>query len=279
MVARRVLVVLFALGSLAIAQKQRPSLSGVATSAKGGSSSSSSEESLGSQLLSSVIANDIDTAVGLFGGVSAAQAVRLANAIDWRGKSVLMHAASRDFADMVKLLVENKARVDAADYTGGATALMLAARNGSAAAVDALIDAGANVSASTPQGTTVLMQAVANASVTITAALLRQGAEVNAADKGGATALSVAASMGSSAMARLLIAAGASVDAADKQGSTPLLVAAAAGHAETVGALIELGASIDASDSEVMTPLMEAARAIDGFEVANVLIGAKAHRQ
>ena len=32
--------------------------------------------------------------------VSESQAVRLANAIDWRGKSVLMHAASRDFAEM-----------------------------------------------------------------------------------------------------------------------------------------------------------------------------------
>lgn len=35
---------------------------------------------------------------------------------------------------------------------------MLAARNGSAAAVDVLIEEGAKVSATTPQGTTVLMQ-------------------------------------------------------------------------------------------------------------------------
>lgn len=86
---------------------------------------------------------------------------------------------------MVKLLIENKARVDAADYTGGATALMLAARNGSMAAVDALIEAGANVSAATPQGTTVLMQGVANNSVTIVAALLNGGANPNAVDRSG----------------------------------------------------------------------------------------------
>ena len=79
-----------------------------------------------------MLANDLEAATAVFAGVSSSQAVRLANAIDWRGKSVLMHAASRNHAEMAKLLVAQKARVDAADYTGGATALMLAARNGSA---------------------------------------------------------------------------------------------------------------------------------------------------
>ena len=130
--------------------------------------------------------------------------MRLANAIDWRGKSVLMHAASRDHAEMVALLVQHNARVEATDYTGGMTvsltltptltltltrtrtrtpdpdpdpdpepgpspnpnpnpkpnqALMLAARNGSLAAVEALVTAGANVNAATPHGTTTLMNA------------------------------------------------------------------------------------------------------------------------
>ena len=92
-----------------------------------------------------------DVAKTIFERVSGAQAVRLANAIDWRGKSVLMHAASRDHAQMAELLLSHQARVDAADYTGGATALMLAARNGSLAAVETLIAAGAKVGAATPQ--------------------------------------------------------------------------------------------------------------------------------
>jgi ankyrin repeat protein len=49
--------------------------------------------------------------------------------------------SSRNHAEMAKLLIAQKARVDAADYTGGATALMLAARNGSLAAVEALVEA------------------------------------------------------------------------------------------------------------------------------------------
>ena len=107
------------------AARRRPNLGGLAAKGAGGSSN---EESLGSQLLNAVLSNDLEGAAAIFAGVSASQAVRLSNAIDWRGKSVLMHAASRNHAEMAKLLIEQKARVDAADYTGGATALMLAAR-------------------------------------------------------------------------------------------------------------------------------------------------------
>ena len=223
MPSTRVLVALVALLGQANAQSRRPSLSSLASS-KG--SSNNQEESLGSQLLSAVLSDNLPAANTIFESVSAAQAVRLANAIDWRGKSVLMHAASHDHAEMVKLLIEQKARVDASDYTGGATALMLAARNGSLAAVEALTEASANVLAATPQGTTVLMQAVANGSLPVIAHLIRAGAAVDAKDKGGACALSIASSMGNSQVVRLLGAAGATVDFADNQGSTPLLVAA-----------------------------------------------------
>jgi len=194
----------------ALAQpKKRPSLSGSAAK------SANSEESLGSTLLSAVVGNDLAAAAAIFEGVSGSQAVRLANAIDWRGKSVLMHAASRDHAEMTSLLIAQKARIDAADYTGGATALMLAARNGSATTVDALITAGAKVNVVTPQGTTVLMQAVANGSLPIAASLLAAGAEANAKDKSGASALSIAASLGLTDMARLLVAGGADATGAD----------------------------------------------------------------
>ena len=68
-----------------------------------------------------MLSNDVQQAEAIFGSVVAAQSMRLANAIDWRGKSVLMHAASRDHAEMVALLVQHNARVEATDYTGGMT--------------------------------------------------------------------------------------------------------------------------------------------------------------
>ena len=195
-------------------QRRRPSLSGQNAASK----DSSSEESLGSQLLTAVLSDDLEAAAAIFKSVSASQAVRLSNAIDWRGKSVLMHASSRNHAEMAKLLIDQKARVDAADYTGGATALMLAARNGSLAAVTTLIDAGAKVSAASPQGMTVLMQGVANGSAPIVAQLLGAGADPLPREKGGASALSLAASTGNAQVVRLLAAAGADLNSADSQG-------------------------------------------------------------
>ena len=73
------------------------------------------------QLQTAVLANDVAAATKIFSTVAGTQGVRLANAIDWRGKSVLMHAASRDHAEMVALLVQHNARVEATDYTGGMT--------------------------------------------------------------------------------------------------------------------------------------------------------------
>ena len=172
--------------------RRRPPLSGQqqASGKAAAPARSRGEESLGSTLLTAVLANDLEAAAAVF-AASAALGLSPCRAIDWRDKSVLMHAASRNHGDMVKLLVGQKARVDAADYTGGATALMLAARNGSALAVEALIEVGAKVGATTPQGTTVLMQAVANNSLPIATTLLTNGADPNAKDKSGASALSV----------------------------------------------------------------------------------------
>ena len=84
-------------------------------------------------------------------------------------------------ADIVNLLLQNEARPDAADYSAGATALMLAARNGSLAAAEALVTAGANVNAATQSGTSVLMHAVANGSVPLVSMLL----EVSGAHSAG----------------------------------------------------------------------------------------------
>ena len=68
--------------------RRRPSLNNAASK-----SGAHSEESLGSQLLTAVLSDDLEAAAAIFTSVSASQGVRLANAIDWRGKSVLMHAS------------------------------------------------------------------------------------------------------------------------------------------------------------------------------------------
>jgi len=169
------------------------------------------EESLGSQLLTAVMADDLAGASAVFASAAPDQTARLANAIDWRGKSVLMHAASRNYATLVALLLQNEARPDAADYSAGATALMLAARNGSLAAAAALVAGGASPNAITPSGTSVLMHAVANGSAPLVAFLLKKGAGPNHLDKSGACALSIAAGLAHHEALEILIKNGAKV--------------------------------------------------------------------
>ena len=68
-------------------------------------------------------------------------------------------------------------------------------------------------------------------------ALIAAGADVNAKDERGRTPLHAAALNGRSDAVKALIAAGADVNAKDERGKTPLHLAAERGHAETAKAL------------------------------------------
>ena len=80
-------------------------------------------------------------------------------------------------------------------------------------------------------------------------ALIDAGADVDAKDERGRTPLHAAALNGYSDAVKALIAAGADVDAKDERGRTPLHLAADRGHAETEKALAG-----DCDDSESTAP-------------------------
>ncbi len=75
-----------------------------------------------------------------------------------RGTALMLAAAGGHF-DIVKLLLENGAKVNAETSTGW-TALMLASRNGRHDTVEILIERGANVNAKDRQGRTALSHAL-----------------------------------------------------------------------------------------------------------------------
>jgi ankyrin repeat protein len=133
----------------------------------------------------------------------------------WRGQTALMWAAADNHPQAIKTLVELGAQIDARS-TGGFSALLFAVRAGKHDAVQALLDAGANVndtirplapaapSARTvaqgnaagavrrpntgPEGTSALVIAITNAQFTLAKYLVEHGADPNA-DAQGWTAL------------------------------------------------------------------------------------------
>lgn len=105
--------------------------------------------------------------------------------------TVLHRAADKGFADMVRLLLENKAdpRIAAAN---GFTALHLAARTNSQECVALLLKAGAELEATDANGRTALHIAATHDSADAAQALIEAGASLTAVDNFGYTPASLA---------------------------------------------------------------------------------------
>jgi ankyrin repeat protein len=141
----------------------------------------------------------------------------------------------------------------------GRTPLHLAAVNGRLGAVQQLVAAGADVSATAgSMGWTPLMLAVAAGYEDVVRCLLAGGAaaSVSAGMADGTTALHLACGRpGTEQMVADLLAAGAHAAAADSSDNTPLHSAAAAGAADTVSRLLDAGAEVWSANSDLELPL------------------------
>src|SRR5436190_11482963 len=128
-------------------------------------------------------------------------------------------------------------------------------------AVRTLIAQGADVNAAEGDGSTPLHWSAANGDMTITEALLKAGARVTAATRiGGMSPLFMAAKNGSAEVVAALLQAGAEAREANSNGTTVLMMAAAAGSAPAVTMLLDRGADPDAKESTSgQTALMFAA--------------------
>ncbi len=169
---------------------------------------------------------------------------------------VLFHAASRGNRDLVKLLLNNGANVNAKG-TNGHTALMLASiKESNTEMVKFLLDSGANVNAANRGGKTALMYASKQGNKEIVQLLLDKGANANAKSTNGDTALILAACHGHQDVVKILINAGADANAADRDGITSLMWASSNGHKEIVELLLSKGVNVDAYSSNYRSALM-----------------------
>lgn len=159
--------------------------------------------------------------------------------------TTLLWATHWDNLDIMDLLIEAGADVDAAD-DHGVTTLARAAENASLAAVQRLLAAGATATVGQSSGLTPLMTASRTGNPDVVHALIRAGADVNGATREtGSTALMWAAAEPHPAIVHLLLEAGADASASTPLGFTALMFAARNGDIETAQALLDAGVDVN----------------------------------
>lgn len=174
------------------------------------------------------------------------------NLTKWTGESALMTCANTGTAPAVRELLDKGADVNARESKEQQTALMWAAAEKHPEVVKLLIERGANVNAVSrviPEPDPFLIETPGSMGQNFPTTLRFR--ELT----GGFTPLLFAAQQGDLESTRLLLDAGADIDFATEEEGSALVIATAAGHEELANFLLERGANPDITDAYGLTPL------------------------
>jgi ankyrin repeat protein len=178
--------------------------------------------------------------------------------------------------DILSMLLDAGADVDATWGDRGATPLGVAADGCPESILRLLISRGANPNVSVdwlaPHSPTLLLKAVRQGNGSFAEFLLLHGAKVDAVYEGGTSLLNEAVRAGNVQMVRALLEHGANAGEKSPTGVTLLHSAALHGHKGIVELLLAYGADPHAQDVRSRTPLDEAVRR-GHDEVAKLLKG------
>jgi ankyrin repeat protein len=189
------------------------------------------------------------------------------NSKDIYGGTPLMIAAGTGNLEIVRLLLDNGADINATRDGSDATALMNAVKGSNVEVVKLLIEKGADVNTVVEMGDenmTAMDFAAISGNVEILKMLIEKDAHFNGA-------LAIAAGKGHVEAVKLLIDKGADVNAGGWWGETALMIAAGAGQLEAMKLLIEKGAKVNAQNKNGKTALWYAVL-FGGTEAAELLI-------
>lgn len=166
----------------------------------------------------------------------------------------LYYAAKTGFSDLVSVIVDRGADVDARGRHNKDTVLQTASYMGYEEIVQVLVNAGADVNVKGGFAATPLCEASAKGYENIVRILLGAGANIHAE---GGNALYAAASEGYDKILQLLLDAGANVTA---EGGITLNAASERGHEKIVRMLLDAGANVNAGDGNNETALQTASK-------------------
>ena len=178
-------------------------------------------------------------------------------ALDENGASPLILAARHGYKDLVTLLLDRGADVNARSSSDrrGTSALDEAATDGRMELVQLLLDRGAEIKHQT-RGFTALHKAAVNGRIEVMKLLLQKGAQAEALETSCTTALHKAAMVGATSSVKFLLSHGFNIEArSSAEGNTPLLEAAKSGSTGTAEMLLDSGADVNARNNNGETAL------------------------
>ena len=179
------------------------------------------------------------------------------------GLTAVLAAAQENHPDVMKVLIDAGADIEARDNSDGRTPLHVVSQRGHIRAVEVLIRAGAGV-CYTNDGNTCLVLAAGNGHTeTVRTLLYTPEMDVNQSNTLGFTPLHLAVLKKHSNVVQVLINAGADIEAKGFDGSSPLHCVCEVGELEIAKMLVEAGADVCVVDDSSETSLIRSAR--DGY--------------
>ncbi|HBL98999.1 TPA: hypothetical protein DDZ86_05150 [Candidatus Dependentiae bacterium] len=176
------------------------------------------------------------------------------NAQNSYGKTPLYQACSKNYKDIVKLLLENGANPNIPNKDKE-TPLYWACAKGYLEIVKLLLEKGANPNIANKDKETPLYLTCSNNFIEITRLLLENGAKVNILNKNGWTSLYWACCNYKLDIVKLLLEKDADVNIANKNRETPLYPACYLGYLDIVELLLKKGAKVNIPGPNGWPPL------------------------
>jgi ankyrin repeat protein len=200
---------------------------------------------------------------------------------------LVVSASERGLSDIVCLLLEHGADVNAATEEYNALGAAVALHHGCVNIVRVLLEKGAEVNATSKIYGSALQVASHRGDIETVRLLVKHGAEVNTAGGKYGSPLQAASRGGNVEMVQLLLEHGANVNATDGMHGSALQAASANGHVAVVRLLLEKDADVNAIGGPSGTALKAAARLDqlrgknwwDAKEITRILLENGAHEE